>query len=287
MSLPATIMRAAHNLAPRLSFPAAGSIGQALGRLAWALDGRHRKVALDNLAAAFPELPPSRRQRLARQAFAQAGRNAMEMLWSAALTGDTMASVGEVSGIDHLEAALEKGRGALLASGHFGNWELMGLMLGLAGKPLHVVARRLRDLEADEVLRSLRTRTGNHVLYKDEAVRGAIRALRSGGSVAVLIDQNTLRAWATFVPFFERLAATTKLLAQLHLRTGAPILPSFAVPHGDRYRFVIEPALDVAGDGPDAVNCITAAATARVERYVRRHPEAWLWIHDRWRTRPE
>ena len=89
-------------------------------------------------------------------------------------------------------------------------------------------------------------------------------------------------------PFFDRLAATTRITAQLHLRTGAPIVMFFCVPEGDRYRFVIEPLEVEAGcaDGDDAVEQLTAAATRQIERHIRRCPEAWLWIHDRWRTRP-
>ena len=111
--------------------------------------------------------------------------------------------------------------------------------------------------------------------------------MREGKVLAVLNDQNTLRREAVFVPFFGRLAATSPVLAHLHLRTGAPIFPGFCIPEGDGYRVLIEPALPPVGrDHPDAVVEITAAITRRIEEQIRLHPRAWLWMHDRWRERP-
>jgi KDO2-lipid IV(A) lauroyltransferase len=270
-----------------VSFGTAGKIGGGFGRTVGMIDARHRRVADKNLAMAFPDANPSARRALSRAAFAQAGRTIFEMLWSASLTEDRIHEVGVVEGYENMEAALQKGRGALLASGHFGNWELMGVVFGLIGMPLQVIARRLADPDLEQALYNLRTRTGNQVISKDGAVKGSLRALKKGDVVAVMIDQNTIPSQATFVPFFDKLAATSRLLAQLHQRTGAPIVPSFAIPSGRKYRFLIEPGLDL-GDlaGDDAIERVTGAATARLEEHVRNHPEAWLWIHDRWRTRP-
>ncbi len=288
MSATGLITRAAMSALPHTSFAAAGRIGHGFGRLVGMLDARHRQVADRNLAAAFPQATAAARKALGRAAFAQAGRTIFEMLWSNQLTPDDIHEVGVVDGYENMEAALKQGRGALLASGHFGNWELMGGVFGLVGMPLHVIARRLADADLAKALFALRTRTGNQVISKDGAVRGALRALRQGDVVAVMIDLNTVPSQATFVPFFDKLAATSRLLAQLHQRTGAPIVPSFAVPEGGKYRFVIEPAIEL-GDLPaeESLEVVTAAATARLEEHVREHPEAWLWIHDRWRTRPE
>ncbi len=288
MSLASVTTRAAAALVPRLSFPVASNIGRTLGSLVWALDARHRKVAVDNLAIAFPEMPESRRLHLAQRAFQQTARTAVEMLWSASLDETTLPRVATFEGQHHLDAALAEGRGALLTTAHFGNWELMGLAVALRGVPMNVIARRIDDAGVESVLHRLRTRTGAGVIYKDEAVRTALKTLRNGETVGILIDQNTVPSQACFVPFFDRLAATTKITAQLHLRTGAPIVMFFSVPEGDGYRFVIEPLDAEAGaaDGEDAVEKLTAAATRQIERHIRRCPEAWLWIHDRWRTRP-
>jgi KDO2-lipid IV(A) lauroyltransferase len=288
MSLAGGVTRAAAALIPRLSFPLASGLGRALGSLAWALDGRHRDVAVRNLALAFPRMPEARRKQLALRSFQQAGRTAVEMLWSASLDDATLPQVAAFEGKEYLDRAIAAGTGALITTAHFGNWELMGVALAHVGVPMNVIARRIDDAEVEEVLHRLRTRTGARVLHKDVAVRSALRVLREGEVVGVLIDQNTIAPQASFVPFFGHAAATTRISAQLHLRTGAPIVMLFCVPDEDRYRFVIEPLEVEAGVATrdDAVERITAAATRQIEKHVRRCPEAWLWIHDRWRTRP-
>jgi len=288
MSVAGMVTRAVAALVPRLSFPLASGLGRSLGSLAWALDGRHRDVAVRNLAIAFPGMSEARRKQLAQRAFQQAGRTAVEMLWSPSLNDTTLAQIASFEGKEHLDEALERGRGALLTSAHFGNWELMGAALAHLGVPISGIARRIDDPDVEDVLYRLRTGAGSRVIYKQDAVRGALRALRDGEVVAVLVDQNTLADQAAFVPFFGRQAATTRLTAQLHLRTGAPIVMMFCIPEQDRYRFVFEP-LEVSDDASSedaAVKQLTAAFTRQIERRVRQHPEAWLWIHDRWRTRP-
>lgn len=289
MSVAGTIVEWSGRLAPALGFRGAGHMGSTLGMLAWAADARHRRVAVDNLRTAFPEWSESRRRRLVRAVFRQVGRTAFEILWSSRLDESTAALTGPLEGEEELAAALQAGRGALLTSAHFGNWELLAMRLGLAGFPLNVITRRLDDPQIEAVLARLRARTGNRVIHKDRAVRESLKALDRGEVVAIVVDQNTVRSQATFVPFFGRLAATTRLLARLHLRTGAPVVPTFAIPRQrGGYRFVVESALPpVERDEPEAVDRMTVATTRRIEERIRQCPEAWLWIHDRWRTRPE
>ena len=289
MSIAGGFTQAAAAVIPRLSFPLASSLGRGLGSVAWAIDARHREVAMNNLRLAFPKLTESRRRQLARKAFQQAGRTAVEMLWSTSLDDRTLKEVAVFEGREHLDAALREGRGALITTAHFGNWELMGVTLAHIGVPMNVIARAIDDPQVEDVLQRLRTRTGARVIHKESgAVRAALRALRAGEVVGVLIDQNTLPSQASFVPFFGKTAATTRVSAQLHLRTGAPVLMLFSIPEGDGYRFFIEP-LDASGistDADDVVEQLTAAMTTHIERHIRRCPGAWLWIHDRWRTRP-
>jgi len=289
VSVAGALARGVGRLVPALGFRGAGRVGSALGLVAWAVDARHRRVAHDNLRTAFPRWSDARRRRVVRSVFRQVGRTALEILWSARLDGDTAPVTGTLDGTGQLTRALDAGKGALLASAHLGNWELLALRLGLAGLPVNVIIRPLDDPELDALLERLRTGGGNRLIPKDRAVRDSLRALGRGEVVAVAVDQNTLRSQATFVPFFGRLAATTRLLARLHLRTGAPVLPGFALPRQQAgYRFVVEPPLPpVDRTDPESVNRVTGAITGRIEERVRECPEAWLWVHDRWRTRPE
>lgn len=288
MSLAGIATRTAATLVPRLSFALASGLGRSLGSLAWALDGRHREVAVNNLAIAFPSMSEARRKQLARAAFQQAGRTLIEVLWSPSLGDETLSQVAVFEGKQHLDAALATGNGALITTAHFGNWELMGVALAHIGVPMNVIARRIDDPQVEAVLHRLRTRTGARVIHKQDGVRAALRALRAGEVVGILIDQNTLATQASFVPFFGKMAATTTITAQLHVRTGAPIIMLFCIPEGDRYRFVFEPleTADAVAGTEDAVERLTAATTKQIEEHIRRYPEAWLWIHDRWRTRP-
>jgi KDO2-lipid IV(A) lauroyltransferase len=128
-------------------------------------------------------------------------------------------------------------------------------------------------------------RTGNAVIYRRGAIRRVMRALEANEAVAVLIDQHIQTADAVYVDFFNRPAATTSALAALALRTGAPVVPVFALPvAGGRFRMVYEHPVDPPdGDGPDAVREFTQRCTDVLEMYVRRYPELWLWMHRRWR----
>jgi len=288
MSFASFIVDRAANRAQTWDFATAGSRGARLGRLLYRLDRRHREVALRNLAAAFPDRDAPWREHVARSSFAQAGRTIMELLWSPNLsTLDDPTEVVRFDSLDNLRDALEGGRGAIVATAHGGNWEITGIAAALYGIPLISLARTLDDPALDARLVDLRTRTGQQVLPKQKALRATMRALRAGKAIALLTDQNTLRREAVFVPYFGRLAATTPAAAQLHLRTGAPILNAFSIPEEGRYRVVIEPPMTIPETSEDdAVTAITAAVTARIEHYVRAHPEAWLWMHDRWRERP-
>ena len=166
MSIAGSFTRAAAALAPRLSFPVASSVGRGLGSLAWALDARHREVAMKNLRRAFPKIAESRRRQLALKAFQQAGRTAVEMLWSPSLDDRTLEEIAVFEGREYLDDAIAGGRGVLITSAHFGNWEFIGVTLAHLGVPMNVVTRPIADPQVEEVLQRLRTRGGNRVIYK-------------------------------------------------------------------------------------------------------------------------
>ena len=136
-----------------------------------------------------------------------------------------------------------------------------------------------------ELLERVRTSTGNSVIYRNGAVRKVLRMLQGRRGIAMLIDQHLHSPDAIYVDFFERPAATTSMLAALALRTGAPVVPVFALPlPNGRYRMVYEHAVDPpAADTPDAIRAFTQRCTDVLEMYVRRHPALWLWMHRRWR----
>jgi KDO2-lipid IV(A) lauroyltransferase len=262
--------------------------GSALGLAFYALDRSHRRVALANLDQCFPSRSAAERRAIARGTFKHFGRVLLQMLTFSALSDQARAARVEFEGADHVDHAYAQGRGVLFFTGHFGFWELHAIAHGHRFEPIGVLARVLDNPYLHAMLERVRGRTGNHVIYRQGAVRRVLKTLAGGHGVALLIDQHMHSTDAIWVNFFQRPAATTSTLAALALRTGSPVIPVFALPlPGGRYRFVYEtPVPPPPASSPDAIREFTQRCTDVLEMYVRRHPELWLWMHRRWRDAP-
>jgi Kdo2-lipid IVA lauroyltransferase/acyltransferase len=271
-----------------LPWPVVSAGGEALGAAFYAFDAPRRRVALDNLARAFPRRSPAERRTIARRVFKHFGRMLCELLKFSTLGADEMLSRVEFEGDDRARQAYAAGRGVFFLTAHFGCWETNGLVHGLQLAPIGVMARPLDNPMLHDLLERVRQCTGNWVIYRKGGIRRTLRALESGQGVAILIDQHIHGPDATLVDFFNRPAATTTALAALALRTGAPVIPVFAVPTTPgRYRMIYEHAVQPPGpDSPDPIREFTQRCTDVLEMYVRRYPELWLWMHRRWRDAP-
>jgi Kdo2-lipid IVA lauroyltransferase/acyltransferase len=260
-------------------------LGAAIGLFFYVSDPAHRRLAIRQLRAAFPTRSEAECRAIARATFAHFGRLLVVLIKFSTFTPAQIRAHVEFEGEDRVRAALEAGKGAIIVSGHFGYWELQGLAHPLVLPPMSVLARRLDNPYLHVMLERMRTATGNHVIYRQGALRRVLRALAANECVAVLIDQHIQSADAVRVEFFNRAAATTNAVATLALRTGAPIVPAFALPLPDgRYRLVYEhPVEPPPADSPDPVRELTQRCTDVLEMYVRRHPHLWLWMHRRWR----
>ena len=270
----------------------ASRLGRTAAGLLLPLLGRRRRILLENLARAFPEKGGGELRRIARESVETLGAASFEFLevsrWSLA---DLRERVG-YRGVENLEAARARGKGVILLSAHFGNWELGALAAGQLGEPISVVARPTDNPLIEAEIARRRARFGNRVISKREALREMLRAMRQNETVAILIDQNVMPEEAVFVPFFGRLAATTPSVALLQRKTDAAVVPVYTWPDGEgRYRLTFEkPILAeefAAGSGrAEEVRLATARYTAVTEEAVRKQPAAWLWLHNRWKTRP-
>jgi Kdo2-lipid IVA lauroyltransferase/acyltransferase len=265
-------------------------VGRGLGRLFYLLSRAHRRAARANLRRAFGnELDRRAASRLARAAFAHAGMMVVDAAYFPRLLRRPTGAVAVYEGVEHLQAAAALGRGVLVFSGHFGHWELVALLQHRIGLPMSMVVRPLDNPRLDAYLTMLRRRSGNEVIRKQQAARGVLRALRAGRAIAILIDQNVRGDRGVFVDFFGWPASTTPALATFALKSGAPIVPVFSYPLPDgRLRIRYHPALRSERQGTlhQDIERITAQCTGILEEEVRRHPQWWLWMHDRWRTRP-
>ena len=273
----------------RLPAPLALAVGRRLGDLTALALPRRGRIARANVAQAFPELSPAERRRLVRRAWQHLGMTVVEL--ARLLARPLEATLGELTfdGLEHLHAVMAAhGRGLVLTA-HLGNWEYLSAAARLTGYPLSVVVRPLDSPALDALAAGMRRKTGVELIDKRGALRPVLEALRRGRLVGVLLDQNAARRESVFVPFFGRAASTSRSLALLSLRTGAPVLPIFIAREAPgRHRVVIEPPLSApaVNDPEQAVVELTARCNRAIEAAIRRTPEQWLWSHDRWRTRP-
>ena len=259
--------------------------GTLLGMTFYAIDRSHRRIAHRNLATAFPLRTDDERRSIARAAFAHFGRLLFELLKFSTLSPAAMLARVEFEGEDRARLAYAQNKGVLFITGHFGFWELHAMVHALRIQPINLLARSLDNPQLNDLLERIRQRTGNTVVYRRGTIRRVMRTLQAGQGVAVLIDQHIMTRDAIYVDFFDRPAATTSAVAALALRTGAPVVPVFALPLGrGRYRVIYEHPVDPPrADTPDAVREFTQRCTDVLEMYVRRHPDLWLWMHRRWR----
>jgi Kdo2-lipid IVA lauroyltransferase/acyltransferase len=262
------------------------AFGSLLGAAFYTFDRAHRRIAERNLATAFPSRAPAERKAIARKAFLHFGRLLMELLKFSTLSPEAMLNRVEFDGEDRARLAYSHGKGVLFFTGHFGYWELHAIAHGLQLEPIGVLARALDNAPLNSVLEDIRQRTGNTVIYRQGTIRRVMRMLHAGHGVALLIDQHISGRDAIYVDFFDRPAATTSALAALALRTGAPVVPVFALPVGaGRYRMIYEhPVEPPRADSEQAIRDFTQRCTDVLEMYVRRHPDLWLWMHRRWRN---
>jgi len=262
-----------------------GGVGAMLGRLMFLVDRRHRQIAERQLQAAFPRKAPAECRAIARATFVHFGRLLVAVLKFGGLSREQMSARVEYEGLERVKAALAGGKGVLIFTGHFGYWELQGLAHALVLPPISVLARPLDNPRLHELIERFRCATGNQVIYKQGALRRVLRALEQNQGVAILADQHVQSPDAVTVDFFGRPAAAAPVLATLALRTGAPLIPAFALPlPGGRYRMIYEPPVELPpATSEDPVTELTQRCTDVLEMYVRRHPDLWLWMHRRWR----
>ena len=283
--LEAALVRGLTMIVWLLPLPAVRAAGAMLGRLIYYVDGFHRRIALANLAMALPSKPADERRAVVQRVFAHFGSVLLELIKVGTMDDREIMDRIEAEGEERVRQAHARGRGVLLFTGHFGYWEVGAIALAMRMQPMAVMARPLDNPHLHTMLERIRTRSGNSVIYRQGAIRKVLQELAANRAVAILIDQHLHTSDAVLVDFFSRPAATTNALAAVALRTGAPVIPAFALPlPNGRYRLVYEHAVEPpASDSEDAVKEFTQRCTDVLEMYIRRHPDLWLWMHRRWR----
>jgi len=271
--------------------PLARAAGIALGWIVYAVHGRLRRVGMRNLQMAFPEMTRHERARILRGVFRSFGRQAAEVCLFPKYTRENVSQVVVYDGFENFERALDRGKGVLFLTGHLGGWELSAFAHSLYGYPLNVVMRPLDNVYLDRLTREYRTMHGNKMVDKDDFVRGLLSAMKAGQTVGILMDTNMTPPQGVFVDFFGIPACTASGLARIALRTDAVVVPGFTIWDTvlRKYRLRFDAAVELIRTGNDEADAIanTALFTKIIEGYVRRYPDQWLWVHRRWKTRPE
>ncbi|MCG6947738.1 MAG: hypothetical protein LJE93_02330 [Acidobacteria bacterium] len=265
-------------------------MGRVLSEAAFRMLPRSRRRIEIHLEIAFPDLEKSQRVAIMRGCVRHFGLMLAEVarMWHAG--SDDVISLCELTGEEHVFTALEEDGGAMIATAHCGNWELLSARLPIAGIPLLSAVRQLDDPRLDRLVTAMRSRFGTRIIPRGPAAgRQLVRALSANQVPGLLIDQDIRDIPGVFVPFFDQPAWTPSGLAMLAIRRECPVLPSFIHRRpGGTHRAEIHPPLPMPDSGSleDRVEELTATATAAIERQVRAHPEQWVWMHRRWRTRP-
>jgi KDO2-lipid IV(A) lauroyltransferase len=271
--------------------PLARTAAIAIAWTVYLLHARLRRVGMQNLELAFPQKSRHDRSKILRGVFTSLGRQLAEVCLFPKYTPENVTDVVVYDGFENFERALERGKGVLFLTGHIGGWELGSFSHSIHGYPLHIVMRALDNEYLDRLTRDYRTRHGNSTVDKDNFVRGLLSAMRAGETVGILMDTNMTPPQGVFVDFFGIPACTASGLARIALRTDAAVVPGFTVwdPVLRKYRLRFEPQVKLTRTGDDEADVIanTASFTKVIEEYVRKYPDQWLWVHRRWKTRPE
>ena len=268
----------------------ARSVGAGIGRAAYVLLTRLRRVGRRNLELAYPQWGAVQRDEVLRKVYRNLGWLLAEFCLMRRYSLQEGGDFIEYDGLEGYLAARELGRGVLVLTGHLGAWELSSFYHSLAGYPMGMVIRRLDNPLVDEFVNEIRCLHGNRVMHKDDFARGLLSAMRAGETVGILMDTNMTPPQGVFVPFFGVEACTASGLARVALKTDAAVLPGFLLWNEElgKYRLRFGEMLELVrtGDTDSDVVANTAMFTRVIEEYVRANPEQWLWMHRRWKTRP-
>jgi len=250
-----------------------------------------RKTAEFNLRLAFPEWSEAQRRTVLKGMTRNLGWMAAEFARLPRYTRENIENVVVLDGHENFLEGKSRGKGVIYLTGHIGAWELSSYAHALYGFPLYYMARALDNALLDEMVNEYRGKCGNRPIYKNEAARMMLKVLKDAGTVGILADQNTMPGEGVFVDFFGTQACTTTGIARVALHTDAAVVPGYAYWDGNlrKYRLRFEPPVELVrtGDAERDVRENTQRFTKVIEEIIRKHPEQWVWIHARWKNRPE
>ncbi len=271
--------------------PVARAIGRGVAIAFYWLHPRLRRVGMRNLELALPEKSLAERERILKNVYLSLGRLLAEIPKFPAYTLENVDRIAVYDGLENYLTARDRGKGVLFMTAHLGGWEIGSFVHSLHGHWLNIVVRDLDNPLLNRWVRDLRTLHGNKTYDKDDYARGLLSAMKRGETVGVLMDTNMTPPQGVFVNYFGLPACTAGGVARVAMHTGAAVLPAFTIWDESlgKYRIRFEPAIPTVCTGDDEADAIanTQNYTAAIEQAVRANPEQWLWVHRRWKTRPQ
>lgn len=273
---------------PRTLSRSAAALGV---RVLFSLRPKLKKTVLFNLRIGFPQWTDSQRKEIIRKMVRNLGWMAAEFSRFPRYTAANIEQIVILDGHENFLEGRRRGKGVIYLTGHIGAWELSSFAHALYGFPLHFMARPLDNRRIDELVNRYRGLSGNKPLFKNESARAMLKILKDAGTLGILADQNTLPEEGVFVDFFGETACSTSGIARVALHTGAAVVPGYAYwdEHIRKYRLRFEPPVELirSGNAERDVFENTQRFTKIIEEIIRQHPEQWVWLHARWKTRPE
>lgn len=273
----------------RLPNSVALAVGAGFGRLAFWLAATERSRACEQLQWCLNISDNRRATAIAKRCFENLGKNVVEFLRFPGMDAGSLQQAVTFEGASHIEEALARGKGAIILTGHFGNWELLAASISAQVAPLTPIVRELRSARLNALVSSYRAQAGYATIDRDTGLRSALRCLKRNQLLGIVADVDT-KVNGVFVDFFGKPAYTPYSPVAIALKTGAAILPSFIIRQPDgTHRAIIEPplALERTAVNEEELVINTQKFTNIIEGYIRRYPEQWVWMHERWKTRPE
>jgi Kdo2-lipid IVA lauroyltransferase/acyltransferase len=271
--------------------PLAHAVGIMIGGAVFFLHPRLRRVGLRNLELAFPNKSIAERRKILRGVYVSLGRLLGEACQFPKYTRQNASEIAVYQGFENFQEAERRGRGVLLLTGHFGGWEVGSFFHSLQGHPMQIVVRPLDNSYVDALVQHYRGLHGNTMIGKQEFARGLIAAMRQNLTVGILMDTNMTPPQGVFVDFFDIAACTASGVARVALHTDSAVVPAFTIwdPVLRKYRVEFAPPVDLVRTGDTEADAVTNTAkfTKIIEEHVRRYPDQWLWVHRRWKSRPE
>ena len=276
-------------IASRVSLKTLRKLGRSLGCWVFSVVRIRRQVTLDNLRQAFPDKDEREIVKLARATYEHFGMTMLESLKLLSMSREEVTEAIQILDDRALQQAKEAGRGAVMITGHMGNWEYLGAWVSINGFPATFMFQEQANPYVSRLIRTYRERMGMDVVPRGMALRSYLRALKQGRFVAAVADQDAGRN-GIFVHFLGRPASTPTGPARFALKTGAPIIFSISYRDQSGHLFGQFETLNIEydpGDEAVALRRIVEAYTRQLETWIRKYPEQWFWMHRRWKTQPE